>query len=293
MTDRPQAELDEAVSAVVDDEASDDDVVRVAEDEHGPARLDLFRRISGAHLALARSEVARSAGTDERISAALAAGGPADPASVGDGRTDTLGIPVIGARTSEHARRRPVMAVLAGVAAAVILIVAGLTLMRDNPGDSTASGDRTASSPAAAGKSGSTIPGAASPEESADKSHGVAPEGARAPAAPTTPVSTTTSPSAQAAEAPPPAGAGSPESWGRLPSLGDFPDRSQLVAALGLRSRDMVPFDPQSIRCTPTIPPTSATTAARASLAGVPVVVIVTGGDVTVVDPSTCRILTY
>ncbi len=134
------------LSAVLDGEATPAEVALVDADPRLTARLDLVRRLRDEHRALAADEAAPLLGTaDDRIALAIAAAGD-DLAHVETAHDPVQSTPVVPAPTPIGAGRRSprsrrALPILAGVAAALVVVVLGAVVVRGgSSGDTTADG---------------------------------------------------------------------------------------------------------------------------------------------------------
>jgi hypothetical protein len=274
---------DELVSAVLDGAATEEQVATVAADPVLAARLESFRSLRDDHVALATTEAAALVGSAEhRIAAALAAAGEPgglDPATTGPA-TD---LATRSTRRSSHRARRLPFA--AGVAAAIVLVVAVVGLGIRSASDGSDQDSSAASADSSAAPSGSAEDGRSMEQsgqgaaESFDQVGGdltttIAPPGAdgfdRASSVPAS-----ESPTAAATSA--------------LPELGSFAALPELLAAAGDPAR-LVGLGAGSLPCPDLFAPSTVVRAAAASLDGRPVLVIREGDTLHVVDLATCRL---
>lgn len=279
MTDRP-TDPDELVSAVADDEASPPDVELVASDLDLSARVLEVQDLSRRHRDLARSEVAAAGDAEARIAAAMASfgtdtgtapgaaappGESSTPAGTGDGAVRVVAL-------GSTRRRRLAPAVASGIAAAVVLVVIGVMGMRNTGSSDTMAGGR-------AGRERATI--------AADDLHAstTATTAQMSPGVPVLPPATTVQNpedgSAMTTPAPPAV----------IPFLGEFGDLDQLVRAALERVDEAAALDRPSSVCPAVVTSAPGARIARATIRGADRIVVIRDGTVTVLDPTTCRVL--
>lgn len=284
MTDRP-TDPDELVSAVADSEASPHEVELVASDVDLSARVREVQDLSRRHRDLARSEVATSGDAEARIAAAVASFGAdngatpdatahplesSTPSGTGDGaaRVVPLGSP---------RRRRRAPAVASGIAAAIVLVVIGVVAMRNTGSSDTMAGGTTVREPATATEGADAIPRASTTAPAAQMRPtvevptlppGVAGENPEGGAAMTT-------------VAPP----------GPIPFLGEFDDLDQVVRAAKEQVDEAAEPDRPSSVCPAVVTSAPGARIARATIRGMDRIVVIRASTVTVLDPTTCRVL--
>ncbi|UDY34356.1 hypothetical protein [Dermatobacter hominis] len=226
-TDEPIG--DELVTAVLDGEATDEQVAAVAADPALTARLESFRAVQAGIRAGAIADADElSPGAGDRIAAALAAAGH-HVSTACDDAPEPAAPPVV--RPIATARRRR-LSVVGGVAAALVLVAAAVGL-----GLSAGSGG---SDDSASGSADLTERSTAAPSAEADSGGD---QGAA--------VTTTVAPfdaGEQRASAPTAGSAAAADDLAGLPDLGTVADASQLRAAVGDPAR-LVPRSPGELPC--------------------------------------------
>lgn len=280
MNDRPTPSHDdltddELVAAVLDGEATDEQVAAVEADPRLAARLTSFRSVQ-TELRAAAAEVAvpLTAGADDRIAAALAGFSQGS-----EDATTTL------ERPTPLTARRPVrrqrhLSVLAGAAAAIVLVVAVVGLgirSASDGGDDTAASSASpeATSQQGAGSADKDTAGSAFDEVGGELSTTTAPayDGQQ-------PASDASGERSQAATATPVP----------VPQLGDFASTGDLLAA----ATDPTPWSvvPSTDLPCPDLSPTRMIVRiAHASIRGRPVLVVRDDTQVRVIDLTTCQVV--